>query len=186
VRPRSRQATAAAAALLAALVASVPGAAEEDEALRELERRLLAYVELRRQQAETLPPLDPRETDAAKISQHALSLAAAVRSARSDARPGDIFHEGVRPRLLALVRDQLRRDAAQQSAIAQGNPGPLFLFVNAGYPEGGSWSTVPPELLRRLPPLPDDLQYRFAARHLLLVDTRARILVDFLPKAAPR
>jgi hypothetical protein len=160
--------------------------AQDAEALRELDRRLKAYVELRQQQERALPPLAPRETDGVKIREHARALARAMKKARSAARQGDVLHPGVQQHLIGLVRAQLAGDRAERSAIEQGNPGRLFLVVNADYPEGGSWSTVPPGLLAKLPPLPDDLQYRFADRHLLLVDMRAHILVDFLPKAAPR
>lgn len=171
-------------ALSAGTAASL--AAPEHEAVREFGRRAKAYVELRQQQESALPPLAPRETDGVKIREHAQALARAMQKARAGARQGDVFHPGIQPRLLGLVRAHLASDPAERKAIEQGNPGRLFLVVNGDYPQGGSWSTVPPGLLAKLPPLPDDLQYRFAGRHLLLVDMRAHILVDFLPKAAPR
>lgn len=176
------------AALVAVAMATAADAvpASDDEALREFERRVKEYVELRQQQESALPPLAPRETDGVKIRAHARDLARAMKKARAGARQGDVLHAGIQQRLIGLVRSHFAADPGQRSAIEQGNPGRLFLVVNGDYPEGGSWSTVPPGLLAKLPPLPDDLQYRFADRHLLLVDMRAHMLVDFLPKAAPR
>jgi hypothetical protein len=59
------------------------------------------------------------------------------------------------------------------------------LQVNAPYPEGAPVSTVPPPLLAKLPALSADVQYRFVGRHLILLDTRAQIIIDYLPDAAP-
>ena len=36
-----------------------------------------------------------------------------------------------------------------------------------------------------LPPLPEDVQYRFAGKHLLLFDVKANIIVDFMLNAIP-
>ena len=48
---------------------------------------------------------------------------------------------------------------------------------------------VPPCVLAALPELPQELQYRFLGRDLLLVDIGANLIVDILPAAveiAPR
>jgi hypothetical protein len=39
-------------------------------------------------------------------------------------------------------------------------------------------STVPPNVLAALPSLPDDVQYRFLGRHLVLHGTRANVILD--------
>ena len=57
--------------------------------------------------------------------------------------------------------------------------------VNAEYPLGAPRSTVPPSVLLTLPPLPACLHYRFVGRDLILVDSVAQLIVDFLPAAAP-
>ena len=49
-----------------------------------------------------------------------------------------------------------------------------------------SWRTAvptPPCVLAVLPPLPDELQYRFVGRDLVLVDIEANLIVDVLPEA---
>jgi hypothetical protein len=52
--------------------------------------------------------------------------------------------------------------------------------VRATAPRKG---TVPPNILARLPILPDDLQYRFVGPHLILHDTRANLILDRIPYA---
>ena len=48
-------------------------------------------------------------------------------------------------------------------------------------------ATVPPRVLQALPQLPKDagLEYRFVQKHLILFDTRANLIVDFLLNAIP-
>jgi hypothetical protein len=46
-------------------------------------------------------------------------------------------------------------------------------------------SAMTPQLIDILPALPNELQYRFAERSLVLVDTHADLVVDILPNALP-
>ncbi len=61
----------------------------------------------------------------------------------------------------------------------------MVLVANAPYPEGAPLSMVPPELLARLPKLPEPLQYRFVGGHLILHDPEARLVVDYLKETVP-
>jgi len=55
--------------------------------------------------------------------------------------------------------------------------------INGDYPAGASISLMPPCLLAALPPLPDELQYRFLSRDLILWDLHPGLIVDFIPWA---
>jgi hypothetical protein len=44
---------------------------------------------------------------------------------------------------------------------------------------------MPPKLLAGLPPLPDELQYRFMNRDLVLWDVHANVVVDLIKRAMP-
>jgi hypothetical protein len=57
--------------------------------------------------------------------------------------------------------------------------------VNVTYPEGAALATVPPLILNRLPPLPDGIEFRFMGRDLILRDSNANLIVDFIHEAAP-
>jgi hypothetical protein len=60
------------------------------------------------------------------------------------------------------------------------NPSWAAMQINAGYPIAMPLSTMPSVLLRRLPDLPDGLEYHFVGRRMVLLDTRARMVVDFV------
>jgi len=57
--------------------------------------------------------------------------------------------------------------------------------INETYPKGTALSTVPINLLVALPKLPDDIEYRFLGRHLILYDTRTNVILDRIPCAVP-
>jgi hypothetical protein len=46
-------------------------------------------------------------------------------------------------------------------------------------------ATVPPLILKRLPLLPEGLEYRFMGRDLILRDVKANLIVDFVREAVP-
>ena len=57
--------------------------------------------------------------------------------------------------------------------------------VNSEYPKDQPLSTVPPDILKALPTLPEALQYRFAGKHLLLYCTRGNLIIDYMLNAIP-
>ena len=59
------------------------------------------------------------------------------------------------------------------------------LKINARYPDEIPLSTMPPEVLAVLPPLPKTLNYRFISDQLILLDTEAHIVADYVSKALP-
>ena len=46
-------------------------------------------------------------------------------------------------------------------------------------------STVPPQVLLSLPKLPEELEYRFVGRHVILLDVHAHTIADFIDNAFP-
>ena len=59
------------------------------------------------------------------------------------------------------------------------------LTVNGRYPDTVPLSTVPPQVLQNLPTLPEDLEYRFVGRRLILLDTHAHTIADYMDRALP-
>ena len=53
------------------------------------------------------------------------------------------------------------------------------------YPTTLPLITVPAKLLRVLPQLPEELEYRILGRHLLLRDVKGNIVVDYVRDAVP-
>jgi hypothetical protein len=164
--------------------ATAHGSEEDREALRHFAREVAEYAALRARQ---LAKLGGQESGAQRDLAHALTVT------RAKARPGDIFRPEVQGLFRRLIAEQLKGPGTldARKAVLEGNPGeeapsvPVVVRVNAVYPVGAAWSTVPPSVLSTLPPLPPSLQYRFVGRDLVLVDTVAQLIVDFLPAAAP-
>ena len=116
-----------------------------------------------------------------------------MKKARAGAQPGDIFVVSARPELIRIVRAQTqgpqgasaRRTIMADNPSKPGDPTKVKVAVNAAYPSGEPVSTMPPELLLKLPPLPEGLEYRFVGRTLILHDRDANLIVDFIPEAPP-
>jgi hypothetical protein len=195
----------AAPGLAAILVATAPAPAEapvNDRArlLKEFSDRAAKYVELQRKARATVPPL-PKKAEPERIAAHQKALAQAVRASRSGARQGEIFFPEVVPIFLEVLRSDLAgpdgrpareaikdgnpRVEAPPARPAEAKPKPVALVANARYPEGAPLSTVPPELLAKLPKLEEPLEYRFVGGHLILHDSEARLVVDFLNEVVP-
>ncbi len=159
-------------------------AKDELEALEHFQKQVAKYVRIHENQ---LARLGNQQAVTAQ------ALALAIVADRAKAKQGDIFLPEVQPLLRRLIAEQLQGpDAlAARKAVVEGNPAkeegsvPVVPKVNAVYPTGATRSTVPPSLLLSLPPLPECLHYRFVNRDLILVDSVAELIVDFLPVAAP-
>jgi len=168
--------------------------------LKEFSDRAARYVELQRKaKAEVLPV--PKKAEPEQIAAHQKALAEAVRASRDGARQGDIFFPEVVPVFLGLLRSDLAgpdghpareaindgnpRVEAPPARPAEPKPKEVTLLANAPYPEGAPLSMVPPDLLAELPKLPEPLEYRFVGGHLILHDSEARLVVDYLKEVVP-
>ena len=153
----------------------------------EFDARVKEYIELHRKLEDTLPKLSKNSTPE-QIDSHQRALARLVQEARAGARPGSIFT----PRVQVVVRRLMAQvfggpdGAALKSSIMDENPGPMKLTVNGRYPDSVPLSTVPPQVLQGLPKLPDELEFRFIGRHLILMDEHAHIIVDLVENVLPR
>jgi hypothetical protein len=108
-------------------------------------------------------------------------LAQKIRQARATAKQGDIFTPAISIEFKrALAREV---NAHTYKVIMDDNPGEMLAQVNGAYPEGKPLSTMSPNVLAVLPRLPQDIEYRFVERHLILLDTRAKLILDRLPFA---
>jgi hypothetical protein len=154
-------------------------------AVQEFEQRLVEYLNLRRALSEKLVPLAPTASGRELASRQA-ELATALRTARSAAKPGDLVPPSVASQIQALVvEDFKQRTAADERATFSEVPNAAQPAINRTYPANAALPTVPPLLLLRLPRLPENLQYRFYGRHLVVLDSDARIIVDYIANVLP-
>jgi hypothetical protein len=158
----------------------------ETQAVEEFEARVADYAALHQKLEATLPALPDKATPE-QIDQHQQALVAAIATARKDAKQGDFFTPGME----ALVRRALGTlvggpdGASLKATIMDDNPGPLDVSVNDRYPDTAPVSSMPVQLLELLPKLPAELEYRFLGKHLVLVCTPARIVLDLTPNVLP-
>jgi hypothetical protein len=149
-------------------------------------QRINEYVALHNKLEATLPKL-PNDATPEQIDQNQRALGKLIQGARSNAKPGDIFTADAKAVILKLMNDVFGGPEGKQlkASIMDENPGKLQVTVNSRYPDTVPLSTVPPQVLAGLPRLPDDLEYRFIGRRLILLDVHAHIIADFIDNAIP-
>lgn len=149
--------------------------------------RVESYNQLREKLMADLPRLADKAT-AEEVEKRQVALQARIVAARKGAKPGDIFEPSMQTVVRALMAkvfaDPARR-AELRATIAEENPTGMKLAVNTRYPDAPV-VTMPPEVLKNLPTLPKDLEYRFVGESLILLDTRAHLIVDMMSYALPK
>jgi hypothetical protein len=175
-----------AALMLAAVTLQDAAVNPQAAALSDFSQRLKAYVALRAKLAKNLEPLSPTAS-ATDLQARQDALAAAIRAARARAKPGDLIPQSVRRQIRETVAADFnrRQPATQRAALEEVPTGPPPA-INRSYPERAALATVPPLLLQNLPPLPNNLQYRFFGRHIVILDGDVEIVVDYVQNALPR
>ena len=142
---------------------------------------VVEYVELHRRIAAGFG--DPTLcADAEEISRQAAILAAEIRQARPLADEGDIFTAEVAAAFRARIAYAIRT-APTEITPAWPDEDELQLQVHDALPFGlgNQWWPI----VRALPDLPAELEYRFVGRHLVLLDVPANLVVDVLRDALP-
>jgi hypothetical protein len=155
----------------------------------EFTKRVQQYMQVHERVHEKgrVPDL-PKEATPEQIQQYQMALLRAIQQQRPRTKPGEIFTKEIR----AYFRRQLEGVFAGpegrklNAAIMDENPGPIKLQINGRYPDSVPLATMPPQVLAALPKLPDELEYRFIAERLILLDVPAHLIVDFIEDALPR
>jgi hypothetical protein len=155
-------------------------------AVADFNDRIKKYLELHNKIEATLPPV-PDRTDPKRIADYQTGFAKLISTSRASARPGDIFTPPVRQIFRRVIRHALKGTSGRElrAEILDENTRPIPLRVNAPYPSDVPLSSVPPRILEALPRLPEDLEYRFVDRQLILFDNHAQIIVDYMTNALP-
>ena len=151
-----------------------------DYTVTDFNNRVWSYFELRSKLEKELPARIVTD-DVAEIRRVVRALANRIRVARAEAKQGDIFTPAISTEFRKALL--LEMNINTWAAIMDDNPGEFSVQINDSYPEGKPLSTVPPNILALLPTLPDDLQFRFLGRNLVLYDTRANMILDRIPYA---
>jgi hypothetical protein len=157
------------------------------QALSTMNNRVREYIDLHTKLERSLPSL-PNDATPLQIDKNQRALETLVRNARVGAKPGDIFTPDARPVIKRLLTTVFGGPDGQQlkASIMDENPVGLTLAVNGRYPDTVPLSSVPPQVLQTLPKLSEDLEYRFVGDRLILLDTHAHVIADFIDDALPK
>jgi hypothetical protein len=166
---------------------SKPAADPTGPVFEDFAKRVGDYMKVREEVEDSVGDLDPTKSQA-EITARASQLAAAIITARPQAKPGDIFTTEAATIIATLIKQEYSRrpDAVQETREDAQEELPNFApKVNSLYPTTYPLATFPPTLLPLLPPLPDKLEYRIVQHYLVLRDIEANLIVDFMPNAVP-
>jgi hypothetical protein len=154
-------------------------------AVLEFHKRIDAYMKVHKEADGKVPSLK-RTDDPVEISTREKALAEMIMTLRAGAQPGDIFAKEFQPYFVNILQEDFKtRSAADRSALMDELPKGVKVSVNTIYPTTVPLITFPAALLRKLPDLPPELEYRMVGRHLILRDVKANLIVDALYDVVP-
>lgn len=154
-------------------------------AVHAFQMRLKEYVAFRNRVEDTVPQLT-ETSDPKKIADRERALGLALIQSRPNAKPGEFFIKEYQPYLIKTIKaDLAKRTAAERKALIVELPKGVRVVTNQLYPTTIPLATFPPNLLKALPDLPPELEYRIVYRDLILRDVEGNYVVDMLPAVFP-
>ncbi len=151
----------------------------------EFKKRIDAYVKVHNQAEDKVPALKTTD-DPKEISDRERALGQMIMTLRAGAQPNEIFAPEYQPYFVKIVQDDFKgRSAADRKALVAELPKHLKVDINTVYPTTLPLETFPAGLLRKLPDLPPELEYRIVGRSLILRDVKANLIVDVLRDVVP-
>ena len=155
--------------------------------IAEFQKRVEAYSAMHKKLESTLPALS-KESTPEQIDGHQRNLAGLVAKERITAKQGDLFTLEMQAMVRDLIKQVFVKGDAKllRASIMDENPGPVKLTINGRYPDTVPMASMPTDVLKGLPPLPEELEYRFVGETLVLFDPHAHTIADFVPNALPK
>jgi hypothetical protein len=162
--------------------------ADDATGFKEFTARVGGYMTLRKNVEKKLPAMKNKEQLPEMITAHQQALARKIREARPHARSGNIFTPAAREAFRHAIRSAFQEahtSTAHTVTRQRDNVAQVPLKVNGIYPDAVAETAFPPTLLQKLPTLPEELAYRIVGRDLVLVDSKANLVLDLLHEALP-
>lgn len=157
----------------------------QGSATLEFHKRIQAYLKVHNEAESKVPDLKNTD-DPKKISDREAALGKMIQTLRPGAQIGDIFAPEYQPYFIKIVKDDFAtRSAEARRAIVVELPKNMKVDINTVYPTTLPLETFPAALLRKLPDLPPELEYRIVGRSLILRDVKANLIVDILRDVVP-
>ena len=167
--------------------AAPDGSAAEAAAIKQFDDAIAKYMALRRGlRSEVAGPV--KNSTSSQVTNASDALAGAIERARRDAAVGSIFNEQVAAMIKHRIADAVRTEKLAPVLADiddEGKAGPMPK-IHLRLPVSAQMATMPPSLLKVLPALPKELEYRILGRYLILRDVDASLILDYIPAAVPR
>lgn len=162
-----------------------PGTNAQAAATLQFQNQIKAYLKIHNEAESKVPNLK-RTDDPQEIADRETALARAIQTLRAQAQIGEVFAPEYQPYFIKIVQDDFAtRSAVDRKAIIDELPKNLKVDINTVYPTSLALATFPAGLLRKLPDLPPELEYRLVGRSLILRDVKANLIVDILRDVVP-
>jgi hypothetical protein len=152
---------------------------EDTPTVPEFQKRIDAYMDLQRNVIGGLPAL--KNTDEPKeITAREVAMGEAVRRARASAKQGDIIVPETATYFRKLIQEDLQSRTPAEKKVMKDELPPFEPVVNQTYPSEHPLATFPATLLKILPTLPEELEYRFLSDALIIRDVKTNIIIDYI------
>jgi hypothetical protein len=162
-----------------------PGTNAQGAATLQFQNQIKAYQKIHNEAQSQVPNLK-RTDDPQEIADREAALARAIQTLRAQAKIGEIFAPEYQPYFIKIVQDDFAtRAAVDRKALIDELPKNMKVDINTVYPTSLALATFPAGLLRKLPDLPPELEYRLVGRSLILRDVKANLIVDILRDVVP-
>ena len=162
-----------------------PAVNQQAAATVEFQNRIKAYLKTHNDAEAKVPNLKSTD-DPKELHSREDALGKTIASLRAGAQPGDIFAKEYQPYFIKIIQDDFRqRPAVDRKALVHELPKTVKIDINMSYPTSLPLETFPAVLLRKLPDLPPELEYRIVGRNLILRDVKANLIVDILRNVVP-
>jgi hypothetical protein len=149
-------------------------------------QNIAEYIKLRKAALQDLPG-QKTTNSATRAEDLQVRIAERIRKARAGAKQGDICTPEIAAELKRLLVQAMQGSDAQRirESLASAEPTQVPVKVNGGFPENLPLQSTPATLLLNLPRLPAEVEYRLVGRTLVLRDSEANVIIDFVTDALP-
>jgi hypothetical protein len=155
--------------------------------IKGFEGRVKRYVQLRERMKGQVPKLF-KDSTPEQIAAFEKASVEALRAARADARPGDMFTVDISQFIRTMLKREFKgpeRQELRKVVLDNETGSPVPLKINYPYPDPKEFAEMPPSLLLKLPQLPKQVKYRYVGRNLMLVDSDNNLIIDYMLDALP-
>jgi hypothetical protein len=153
-------------------------------AVAEFNKQVKAYMALHVKEEGSLQDVKKGATPA-EVQAFEKALAGRIKTARATAKQGDVFVADVVPVFRKIFADYYQRRSGREKRLLFDEVPNFKPEVNMTYPVNAPKATFPPRLSLALPDLTDELEYRLVATSLILRDSEANLIVDYIPNVLP-